>query len=1047
MKFDGHLAADSVSLGNLITFILSNDFDYLIAQLKRQLYGKSNILTRKLLVVPGDEPFRVFEAKCLKDEQIGLNFGYRSVNLNLAVEVLARTVFPEIRFPKKKALRQVLIEKLSNIEKGTNEELEELKNYLDNLDPSLGFYHLLASNFISYGQLGMQEDIPKRLQFQKILYEELKAEFDWPKEVLTQPIPQVELAAGIEVHLLGFSMIPPLYLQFFKKLAKVVPLFFYVPSVSRALSLDFVSDVVQGIDLDPLEKNPLIANFQTGLKPNLKFLVDESSFQMEEFAFKNSIEAGDFSEKVSLKEAFISSLVEARVLKDLEKTQVALKDDLLLFKAPNPYREVEEMVEWIKKLIMKEQIALEEIVIVCPNLQAYAPLLSYHFERNNLPYQIQLPLYYGSLEDEDACTLISLLKSRWTKQDVLRFLSCKSILKKLSISENEQKTLKKVIEDSSITFGFDAEHRLEVLKSCSPEDLSIGTIEHFFDQIYLSNVYSSNQMENLIFGKADFDLDQRLFACFAQVHESLLLIHQLKTVFDRHKLSLKEYIQQTFLLFERLFDKEFLFDLRSRFQDELEAAKGKSYSAEIFYDQLLEKIEDKKTGLAAKGKTKIACVEFSEGVYFGKKCVFVLGAQDSSFPNIIEKNSLDLSKQENGITNLQMQKGMFLHLIGLNSAYLYFSYSEVGFDQKEQILSLFVEKMLQYLDLYFENENGLPISLQIIRKIPEYPFSKERFFQPTFDERGYALLKKLEAPKKHPIKVEIHQDAEKPSIVIDLKDLELLLKNPVRFFVRKALKFHLPFEEGKKEFELPSFKKRQFIENVLGKEEELFFEQLKFRGKLPQYRFLSLFEDSLKNDFKTLSGLYSRIKSFSDDPRKLQMKKNTEIFFKSSDQKWVLPAIKMDFDCGKLVEIVGSIQEFRKGFLLIPQEIKQENLFSFWPRILLYSHCSKVLQEESYQLIGLDGKQKEISIDKPIEKLQALLKYQEKASKSISFYYDSLVKKVVKGKEEADIYQILLQKQETDPYFQFFNLDDCQMEEFIDSLASVYNSFEDWFKG
>ena len=110
MRSKSNLTPD-VRMKKLITFILSNDFDYLFQQLKAILYSKSNILTRKLLVMPGDETLRIFEKNCLCDPKIALNFGYRPLNLNLAMEVLAKTVIPEAKFPKKKAIKQILIEK------------------------------------------------------------------------------------------------------------------------------------------------------------------------------------------------------------------------------------------------------------------------------------------------------------------------------------------------------------------------------------------------------------------------------------------------------------------------------------------------------------------------------------------------------------------------------------------------------------------------------------------------------------------------------------------------------------------------------------------------------------------------------------------------------------------------------------------------------------------------------------------------------------------------------------------------------------------------
>ena len=1040
MKF-GCDDASSFKGANLITFILSNDFDYLILQLKRQLYAKSNILTRKLLVVPGDEPLSAFEKSCLDDPSIGLNFGYRSINLNLAVEVIAKTLFQKVRFPKKKALRQNIIELLLKKIREDDPRYREIKKYLDTQTLNLNFFNVLASNFSNYALLGMDSDIPDRLMWQKILLEDLSENFEWPKNLLIYEELDLVLAAGLEIHFFGLSMIPPTYLEFFKKISRIVPCYFYVPTPSRVLALDYISDSASEYFSDSTSKNPLIANFQAGLKPLIKFFIDESSVQIDEFFLgreelsKTNRENGPLC---SLKEALTLSILDAKVYSKDGKQKVKIQDDICIFKAPNPYREVEEAVEKIKYAISTHRLQLDEIVILSPNLDLYAPLLSYHLERNHLSYRIDASLFMSQDQAELSCFLNSI-NSRMSSKDLSLLLGIDTVSKRLGFSDKEVKSLKRIINSSGITFGYDSDHRLSILKNCEPQDLYIGTVSHFFDQIYLGSVFSNQQLKSTFFGDSHLAIDQRLLECLGEFHQLLNKINEFRNKLVLTHASLREFIGILIDFLMDYFDEEIVLNFRNSFQDELDKTLNAEYPGEIFFSQVLEKLEENKQGYQSKEVSKINCLEFSEGNYLGKKLIYVLGADESHLPKIQEKNSLDLSVQDGAITPLQMQKATFLHLIGLNSPYLYFSYSEIGFDKKDKILSLYVEKLIQYLDLYFETEDGKSVSSQIIQTLEEFSFDPLRFEKRNFDQRSFQLY--LASIEKKRAQKNIQIQNLEPDLKINLKDLELLLKNPVRFFVKNSLNIHLPFDEDKKEFDLPSYKRKKIIFDSILEESEKYFKQLRYRGTLPQYVFAHFYESQLKKDCQNLKKKTQELTRTPNQIRKFELRTKKTKLEQISKNKYLLPAIKVNLNCGKSVEIEGEVSEFSPGVLMLPQETKQDSFFQFWPKILAYSHCSKLFQEKHLKVLGIDGKELNLVLEDYEGYFKDLVEYYFLAQKQISFFYDSSIKNQIKASQAGkSLDSTIFRKKESDPYFQFFDLNDSEMDAFASAIQRIYDA-------
>ncbi len=1044
MDFDSTFVPAKNVRANLITFILSNDFDYLIGQLKGQLYAKSNILTRKLLVVPCDELLRFFEKRCLEDLNCGINFGYRSVNLNLCIEIIAQTIDPAVNFPTRQALRLALMELILKKKASNDQEVENLNKYLDSQPISLSFFNSLTTIFSSYALHGMNDLVDERLSWQKIILNELGLVFDFPSKILEKHLVDPRVLAGMEIHLLGFTMIPPEYLEFFMKISTIVPIYFYFPSVSKEMTLDFLSNFSD--DLNPLEKNPLLANFQGAFRQNLKFLIDESSYQKEDF-FLGKSRYEEFQGTISLRKALIESLLSAKTMLDQSKKTVTLNEDFLVIEAPHPAREVEEMVEFIKRKVTLDGVQLNEIVIICSNLTEYSPLLAFEFEQNGLGYLINGKFNFSDSIDGEIETFLKTIVSRFEKKDLLKVLSCKFVMRQLGIEEKSSLNIKKMVESSTITFGFDRDHRLSILKNCHPKDLYNGTVEHFFDQIYLGCIFSNDQLDFLEFGSAEKLLDPQMVEDLSRFYNLIVTMNAMRLKIKEAKLSLNEWILQFLSLIGANFGKEKALNFRSFFQNELDITQNEPISGDLFFEMALEKIQDKRSVWASESKNQILCTSFEEGKFFGKKLIYILGADDQFLPKWFEKSSLDLTPADCIITPLQKQKAIFLQILGLNSNYLVFSFSKIGFDQNEKILSLFVQKVLQYVEGYFEDETGASVVKNIYKKVKGFNFSQVTFERIHFDQRGFRLFQSLSGRKPSNMPIIMKRSSFKEQTEIQIKELKLLLKNPVRFFVQQALKLQLPFLEENREFHLPNYQRRKILENSLKRDIELYFSQLKFRGIFPQYGFSDLFFHQLKNDSYELKENFERSPFSGRKGRIILFKKNLPKLIYESDQLIELPAVNITSNCGKLVYVCGKLEEITQHHLMIPSQLKQGNLFQYWPEILMYGYCSKLLNEKGNQIIFFDMQALSCEIDSIELELRKLIDYYFLAKTELNLFYDTWLKKHFECREEKIAFRKAFEeKKEQDPYLKFFWETDFLSEAALERIEPIYQSFEKWLK-
>lgn len=130
-----------------------------------------------------------------------------------------------------------------------------------------------------------------------------------------------------------------------------------------------------------------------------------------------------------------------------------------------PTREIEVLHDRLLDLIHEQGMAPHEIVVMAPDIDAYAPLIQAVFDRSTddpafIPYRIsdrRLPadsdVVDGMLE------LLALVRTRLSSAQVLDFLTQEKVRERFEIGAEELETLQRWVTDSGARSCMDAEHR------------------------------------------------------------------------------------------------------------------------------------------------------------------------------------------------------------------------------------------------------------------------------------------------------------------------------------------------------------------------------------------------------------------------------------------------------------------------------------------------------------------------------------------------------------------------------------------------------------
>jgi exodeoxyribonuclease V gamma subunit len=133
-----------------------------------------------------------------------------------------------------------------------------------------------------------------------------------------------------------------------------------------------------------------------------------------------------------------------------------------------PMREVEVLHDQLSELISAQGIEPHQIIVMTPDIRAYAPLIDAVFsqapsQRPSIPFRIA---DRGAADSEPLIAaldaLLDVLQGRFGANQVLDLLGIELVRDRFDIAPDQVETLRAWVEESGIRWGVDAAHRGEV---------------------------------------------------------------------------------------------------------------------------------------------------------------------------------------------------------------------------------------------------------------------------------------------------------------------------------------------------------------------------------------------------------------------------------------------------------------------------------------------------------------------------------------------------------------------------------------------------------
>lgn len=293
----------------------------------------------------------------------------------------------------------------------------------------------------------------------------------------------------------GVSSLPPLQLQIIGELAKLVDVHLFVLSPSNRFFADIrdaraIARHTMRFDTAPADEhlevgNPLLASLGRLGRDFQHLLYDTDlpvSLHAEEFIDPMGAPPGSterqptmFPRRPSALQVLQSDVLHLRHRgygspSDPEHVPVFELDDddrsVVVHSCHGPMRQVEVLHDQLLDLFRRDPaLTPAEVVVMCPDLETYGPLVEAVFERGpedtrSVPFRISdRSLRRESPTGEAFLALLDLLDGRLGAPDVMDFLSMPLVHRRFGIGSEDLPRVAEWIRETGIRWGVDADHR------------------------------------------------------------------------------------------------------------------------------------------------------------------------------------------------------------------------------------------------------------------------------------------------------------------------------------------------------------------------------------------------------------------------------------------------------------------------------------------------------------------------------------------------------------------------------------------------------------
>jgi exodeoxyribonuclease V gamma subunit len=1035
--------------------LYSNLVESLYEEFRDRLFQESNsFFTEKIVIVPSLAMKRWLSLRLARDPKAGAAFNIKFLYLSNSVP---------IKMPSKLELALSIKTKILNYQ--TSGKWPDLYEYLKlhkGTKKLVALCFETASLFLQYAQTSekMIDDwILDPSSWQAFIWKEIFGDKN-PYKILVEQMD--EELVDRQLHLFCLSFIPKMHLYYFSK--RKYPVFIYALSPTAHFWTDLRSRSEASWILNFFKEKKVKQEEQEEL---LTYLLNTNSL-LADFGrvgrkFFSLLEEFNFEviEKYSISNQLIQyydSLIINDLFEDVRASDTlldAFKTDLLLMKSKDdkvviPFnegddsiqvhascsrlREIEVLYNNLLQIMTEKGIHEEEVLVMAPNIAFYAPFIEAVFASKDslLDYQIldlkissQNPLAKGFE------LFLELIDSRFSYKELMKLFSNESFQKKQGFDEKELQDIEKFIDLASITWGQDEEHRKRTLNKIygdTPFDCAATKTWKEGLNFIIKNMVVIDEA-GLALEMSQSELLGRLIELIYSLMEDIAVLE------DRQKRSLKDWAEILTQIVDKFFEGnkddvyQYIFSI-SRLKIE------ESFSFDVLLYYLKERLSEES---AICFDNKVSAVRFCSLLpmrAIPAKVVCLLGLDESSFPRRQQKNPLDERAQRKDCdylpTSGEYDRYLFLEALLSARETLILSYCKN--DKSE---SLNPSELVKEIVSYALDVHGVQID---INNHPLDPFNCKYFDKRVYQERYYELAKVALDINHDPLSYPIDNFSIKESIntyhpIISIKQLNELIRKPLKFYVEKVLGLKLTLEEKKEDIEpllLNPLHFYQIKRGALRHSLSYILDVIEKRKILPTGLFGSLAKRKIIEEVESIQ---KNIKQFSIDSGMIK-----SLFFEegckkhsSFDKIDVVPKITIELDQGP-VSIIGKIEDVTPFGLLTHRKNTFEDLIKELPKILIHQHFYKDTKT-SEVLLYTEGKK--MSLANTEGMLKKLLSYYS----FCHIHPSPLTPKSVKGILDGDL---KLKEDDYDPYLSLIDIEKTKIDNKWQDVA--LNLFDDVYR-
>ncbi len=938
MKYN-NILTDSIdsSKGDLTTIFMSNSLNCMVDMLIENIFSlKKDSTLRNIIITPSHTVNNFLTQQIIN--KIGSLFSIRFLTIDQAIKYfikISNTLSPT--FPSLLPLSFHIEQEIIKILKNPCEEAVELIDYIScEEDRIRSLSTELSKVFLSYGFYGKEvEAWEGKPEWQQLIWHQVKPKWTFPRN-LTNLTLQTQIFQ--QVHIFDPTTIPRAYREFLEKLSNNIPIYYYFrsptnPGITRQSLFNWLSQ-------KKIYEKHITNNETTTLN---KIKNDIYSVVKREHTADNSIE---------------------------------------IHEVPNKLREIETLIDKLKEFHQKNELNIDDILVVAPDINKYFPYIKFIFESHSSPFGYKISGLCSLSQSSYIKALhlfFSLTESRFEPNLIIELVSFNEF--KFHLDQEGVKLLKDIVEFLNVQWGYDINMKKEILKIDFISEL--GSWQYAFETLIKSLPYLHSPIE---LSKAE------LFG------EIISLISDLKKdVWDLR--NLKKSIKEWIVIFVNLIEKYFLFvDETVQIIDKLKQFIRYPFIDEPFSHQSIKKILDKifiENGASCSytNKPPITFASLSDGSVVDKKIIYMLGFDDENFPRRASSTSINQLKDNNSgdgeMGGQEKDRYLFLQAILSAQEKLVISFTGTSEDDGKQLPpSVVVNELMYYIK-----------DIKIQKEMP-FSFSKTYLQKEHYSQQNYELAKAYYCQNKLDISFEI-ATKECDNLKIDISHLIKLSRHPIQFFCNHSLGVYIKKNNDKKdkEFILSYLDKSVLVNKAIHQCSDEIIDNATINNQLPTAMLYKSAKYELTKEMKNVKQNLAALSLTQDDFISIKFDASCKTPFQLTKHTKVLPAIKFITEGGKNVIIYGDLPKMTKRGIYHSGSGGVEEMWRHLPHLIILANTDLDIPIDL--LCAENGDVKQFYIEDMKNAISTYLEYYIEASNYTSPLMPNKIQHIMKGKDET----------------------------------------------